>query len=357
MYGFAVPSDGVQRYGFYDIMVPGPAEKFAGGGQSFDWYQPLHENGNILSYPVRLGENNRPVDLGAYTDAAGKVVREPMVPSSQQAFDGTSGFVALQYESTSGQGFISGYEKTETTTHDVKASAKVTAKTPTFEGELRAEVKNQWSAEDSYSEETSAKQTTGSSTGITLSKPAGSPNQSYAFAPVFYITQDGTVKAAHSVSVLGSPSGRSFWSSIYGSKADPALNLPGRFDPLIRRGVLVGWQPNTGTTASRNSSRKLLRGFALRDATPNPVSNTYDYLAYAPAAGEPVRVTTNVYNYSTGVAVSNLLVQFEAVGYNATTDAETPFTTCPRALQRTARGRCIIGQTTIGSLGTAGPAT
>ena len=60
VYGFAVPSDGVQRYGFYDIMVPGPAEKFAGGGQSFDWYQPLHENGNILSYPVRLGENTGP---------------------------------------------------------------------------------------------------------------------------------------------------------------------------------------------------------------------------------------------------------------------------------------------------------
>ena len=87
------------------------------------------------------------------------------------------------------------------------------------------------------------------------------------------------------------------------------------------------------------------------------MSNTYDYLAYAPATGEQVRVTTNVYNYSTGVAVSNLLVQFEAVGYNATTDAETPFTTCPRALQRTARGRCIIARPRSAPSAQPAPAT
>ena len=45
--------DGQPQYGFYEITLPGRTVPFGpGGGRDFgDWYQPLHQNGNALSYP------------------------------------------------------------------------------------------------------------------------------------------------------------------------------------------------------------------------------------------------------------------------------------------------------------------
>ena len=45
--------DGQPQYGFYEITLPGHTVPFGpgGGGAVADWYQPLHSNGNALSYP------------------------------------------------------------------------------------------------------------------------------------------------------------------------------------------------------------------------------------------------------------------------------------------------------------------
>jgi hypothetical protein len=70
------------------------------------------------------------------------------------------------------------------------------------------------------------------------------------------------------------------------------------------------------------SSAKKLRGFFLRRATLNPVTHDYNYLAYAPVAGEAVRIEARVYNYSTGKPCTGLDVLFQAVEYDATSDTE-----------------------------------
>ncbi|MBA3441906.1 MAG: hypothetical protein H0T92_18765, partial [Pyrinomonadaceae bacterium] len=81
---------------FYDFVLPGPIIPFNAGGLDFDWYQPLYENGNILSYPQATSSSFTPSDVGAYkipcpaTPPAGQscngdgtlTVVEPMVPAS-----------------------------------------------------------------------------------------------------------------------------------------------------------------------------------------------------------------------------------------------------------------------------------
>jgi hypothetical protein len=49
--------------GFYELVLPGPTVEARGGGLNFDWYQPLHENGNILSYPTLMNKAFTPSDL------------------------------------------------------------------------------------------------------------------------------------------------------------------------------------------------------------------------------------------------------------------------------------------------------
>ena len=106
---------------------------------------------------------------------------------------------------------------------------------------------------------------------------------------------------------------------------------------------LIGWAPNL------LSSRKQLRGFYLQDPQLNPVTNDYDYLAYTPVAGDLVRVSARIYNYSTGQSFNNLLVDFQAILYNRSSDTEIPMPSCPNG-QPVTNGRCSLGQTSLVSL-------
>jgi hypothetical protein len=355
MYGLAATDqNGNPTNGFYDIVLPGPTQSFAGGGTSFaDWYQPTYENGNILSYPAVLGSNPNdpflPDDLGGYTVTNGvttMLVTQPLIAASLQAFGGTSGSFALAFADTTGSGNSRSYSNSLGVNADVDVSNKVSADFLGDEGGASIDVSVAFNTAMSWGSVTTSDQTTNTSTGITLNKRAGSAAQGYVFYPVFYITEDGTLKAAHAVNVLGDSIGQSFWAGVYGAKSDPAVNLPVRFVPVYggSNNNLIGWQPN------QLSSRKQIRGFFLTNTTPNTVTNQYDPLAYAPIAGDLVRVDARVYNYSTGQPFTNLSVQFQAIPYDATSDTETSFDSCPGGLTLTNQGRCIVGQTTIPSL-------
>ena len=70
------------QYLYYDVILPGPYDSLVatGGGLTFPWYQPLHENGNILSYPG-LASLRNPSDLGSY---------QIPCPAAAEAWDGAS---------------------------------------------------------------------------------------------------------------------------------------------------------------------------------------------------------------------------------------------------------------------------
>ncbi|MGH8549125.1 MAG: hypothetical protein ACRERU_11110, partial [Methylococcales bacterium] len=167
-----------------------------------------------------------------------------------------------------------------------------------------------------------ANNTTTLSSGITLERPDFNTNSAYGFYPVFYLTQDGTVKVAHAVDVLGSFMGQFFWTDLYSTDPDAALNLPSRFCPLYDSSTnfLVGWEPNLAPT------RNLIRGFFATDPNQSPITNDYQELSGPATAGDPVRLAVRVYNYSTfeTIPASTLTVQFSAVKYNINLDKEDP---------------------------------
>jgi hypothetical protein len=325
--------------GFYEIVLPGPKTVVRGGGTSFDWYQPLHENGNILSYPVLRSNTFTPSDLGSFTLPDGTKKNEPLLPATLLAFDGTSGTIQLDFSQSSGAGSIRSAAHTLAENVDTSLAAEATAIVAGSGGSTSISTALNFHNSNSLSNITTSDSETNTSSGITLVKAAGTANRAYNFAPVFYFAKDGTVKVVHAVDVLGNAAGRSFWASTYGQKPDPALNLPLRFERSLDPFTEV-WIPNT------LSSRKKIRGFFLREAVLNTVTNDYDYLAKAPVEGDEVRLETRIYNYSTAQAANNVKVRFQVIGYNDASDTEIPFTSCPTGTLLN-NGRCTIGETFV----------
>ena len=348
---------------FYDLVMPGPAQAFAQSASNADWYQPVHENGNLLSYPAVTISPFTPPDIGSFTIPCPIGVPNPSPPCHTDdnganvqtlvgqplstisiGYGGTPTLYELNYSFGSGQGSSFSNEHTLSGSLDIKTSIKGDVDFPIGErGELRLSGDVELHSGGSWGKSKTSDNTTTQSKGITLNVPSGDLSRGYNFSSVFYTTQDGTIKVAHAVDVLGSATGREFWLSKYGGQPDPALNLPNRFSASTGQNTLcqIVWEPNTG------SSRKHMRGFSLRKPQLNPKTNDFDLLGSSTVkAGDQVRVEANVYNYSTGVAVNDLLVSFQAIGYRSQDDTELPFATCPNNAPVT-RGRCEIGHTTI----------
>ena len=67
IYGYETPN---KLHGFYEVVMPGPTHETLNtwGLNLSDYYQPLHENGNILSYPQTQEDTEfLPEDLGSFS--------------------------------------------------------------------------------------------------------------------------------------------------------------------------------------------------------------------------------------------------------------------------------------------------
>jgi hypothetical protein len=295
---------------FYEIVLPGPQLEARGGGLTFDWYHPLHENGNILSYPRLTQRTSTPPDLGTFQLPSGRTVAEPLIPPQLLNYDGTSGTVQLEFSRTSGRGSRRQYETTLSASLDVRASQRGRAEAFGVGGELETSVHAALNARGSWGNLTTSDNTSSRSTGITLAKPFnGNPNLSYPFAPLTYIAQDGTFKVTHAVGNLNGET--SWWQTTYGRKPDPALNLPRRFVQNL----------NGTWVANRQASRKQMRGFFLCQPA-NRATAACQSLTRQPVDGERVRLLARVYNYSTARTATNVTVRFQAVRYNAANNRE-----------------------------------
>jgi hypothetical protein len=328
---------------FYDLLLPGPAVDFSGGGLDFDWYQPLHENGNILSYPSLMGDPSSPQsfsppDLGTYAieipcpqpvqagDPPCKMTQSgAMIPSQLKFISGTGETISLDYMNSTGSGDNISYQHKTGTSTDVKVG--FSAKGSIFGASVGATAgyEHNFNSNDSWGNAQTSDTTASSDIVITIANSAINSSQAYEFFPTLYTTLDGTIKVAHATEPVGSNAGKLFWAGLYGGKPDPALNLPLRF---VRQTTPQTWLPN------QEISRKQMRGFFVMSPNVNPVSGQYDILALAPVDGDKVRLSAQVYNYSTAKRFNNCLVEFFKVKIDSDTDKEIG----PRQ---------SIGQTTI----------
>ena len=320
---------GADSKAFLELVLPGPRLEARGGGLNFDWYQPLHENGNILSYPQLTTGSSQPSDLGSFRLPGGPTISEPLIPPQLLNYDGTSGKVRLDFTTSSGSGSAREYTHSLSASLDIGVSASVTATAGGFgrsvSGTSERSVNASFRGNGSWGNLSTNDNTTSESTGITLNKPYnGDSTVAYPFAPLVYVAKDGTFKVTHTVGELNGED--SWWQDTYGRKPDPALNLPRRFVQNLN-GV---W------TANRRIGRKRMRGFFVCQTTQNR-SSPCDELTRVPRDGERVRLYARIYNYSTAKAAQNVVVRFLAAAYDSVDNREIG----PRRR---------IGQTRIGTL-------
>ena len=317
--------DGRDVNAFIDYVFPGPSLNLKAGGLDLDWYQPYHENGNILSYPQPSDNTFNPPDLGTYeipcpmgaSDCVnGRETQSgAMIPPTAQFIDNTSGSIALDYSNNTGSGNTIMYEHKLATSLDIKLSYEAKVGFLGIGEESKGSVALNFSDSNSWGNTATSDSATTEDTGLKITRAAIDPTRAYEFWPTVYATQDGTIKVAHAVAPLASSSGRAFWARLYGSKPDPALNLPLRFKTAPGSTYLT-WVPNT------EASRKQLRGFSVLSVNPDPITGQYVLLSQAPLDGDRVRLSVEVYNYSTAKRFENCAVKFFAIKYDSDTDQE-----------------------------------
>ncbi|MGH8896342.1 MAG: hypothetical protein ACRDZ4_04790, partial [Egibacteraceae bacterium] len=88
--------------GFYEVTIPGPVLPFSGDPANWDWYQPIYENGNILSYPQQL---NPPLDVGTFDITA---------PVQVSGVPGILSSASLRYTDSSSESSTLAYDGTAT---------------------------------------------------------------------------------------------------------------------------------------------------------------------------------------------------------------------------------------------------
>jgi hypothetical protein len=342
---------------FYELVFPGPKIDFSAGGLNVSWYQPIQENGNILSYPERLGATDRfiPTDIGPYKAANGKEKTEPQVPAAKYVFGGTSGSTSLSWAAGISEGSSFSYSHEIGESADVKYTYTVEANSPLASGSASVCGSIEFHNSNSWGQNTSSTSTTTDETAITLNRVPGSVAEGYPFYPVIYNAKSGAIKLTYAVpnpaDPGGNPAGSQTFATLYGGLPDPALNLPHRFLPKsVGSGQLETWEPNTLTT------RKMMRGLFFRQSVIDPSAGTYLLWAFNPRPGDKVRIEPRIYNYSTAQTATGIDVEFQAIRYDSSTNSEmcdspinaaagkTTGLVCPRS------ARVSIGRTTVNRL-------
>ena len=127
---YALMTDDGKKHGFQEIILPGPYSIIsAGAGKDHgDWYQPAHQNRNILSYPHFVAEhtNFTPPDLGSFKWYDEKKQEEIEVPDimnegATHYWDGNKQTIKVSWTEKAGYGATKSYNHTLSSSLDITA--------------------------------------------------------------------------------------------------------------------------------------------------------------------------------------------------------------------------------------------
>ncbi len=316
IFGLPEGAGGSYPNAYYDYVIPTKPVDFEGiSGLDLDWYQPQHENGNLLSYPLADNGNFQPSDVGTIV-VSGTVMSGTLIPASEIPCCGNSGTEALKFDASLSHATDISSSHTVQENFDYTTSFSAESEIFGTGGEVEGSVDAAFNDTNSWSHSSIQNSTSSASESIALNYSADGTGFGYFIYPVMHTTPDGTYKVSHAIQFLKN-SETAFWDEYYGQKPDPALNLPNRFYETTYSNNPV-WEPK------QDYSRKTIRGFKMLNGVKNPQTNENDELPYeAPVAGGPLILFVNVYNYSTGgitnetpTNANNLKVRFEYAPWN-----------------------------------------
>jgi hypothetical protein len=314
---------------YYDMALPSAPYDSSASGLDLDWYNPIHENGNLLSYPSRPS-NGLPDDVGGgYTvnnQAPPNASNGVLFANTGWCYGDDSGTETITMSGVTSSSDTLGWTKTNSWDSDMQISD-----TLSMEGiKATGTYDSDWGQKQSLSATASSANTMSGSASVTLNLGNGDATQDYNIFPVLYSSNAGVLKLIHFVNIPTAAShgscitsGEPFWTKYYSGAPDPALNLPYRL-------MFAGYNKSTTTTTWNPQAdliREKLRGLFVTSATPNPIESTddnpvYDPVSINPTVGSTVRLAVRVYNYSVNQATGNINVNFWAVPYDSSRNNE-----------------------------------
>lgn len=350
VYGFET-SDPINPMTYYEITIPGLALAQQSAGTDYDWYAPLHVNGNILSYPQNLSRRLPwvPADVGPFQvpklqcpppltscaddqkipvvdEDTGKPVMETktvlMNDQTMYTWDGNEHTQEIQFNATSetthDKQFAKGFSASANVGIGISGSTLVpipgeeAAKKREFKADLTAAGGASWGGETVGSMQLSG------SKGLTFAIPAISSftheGRNYSFTTAVYASAEGGgLKVAHTILDLIDPSmAADWWVKQYGRAPDPALNLPFRLrekPPDTAHANLDWWELRTAAN-DLSDIRHQMRGFFMRNNYQDEATGNYELMSHNPVDGVTIRLCARVHNFSLGRATGDFDANF-----------------------------------------------
>lgn len=324
--------DGQPAVTTFQLYFPGNDPNYVlTGGHDVPQYQPTHENGNLLSYPVVDSGNyagssfytkqgpNGTSGYGTWTYQESNASEPTAVTGAlsvptQFTFGGTEPTLTLQMqqaEQAKGQSQIDATLKANV---DFKFNEVVQAK----EDELivllgkekeRGHVSVGLTGGFAFSQGSSKTTNTSNLQSLSLNTVASkNPNWDYYYYPLLSYDTSGTLMMTFAAGTENKAGNANWWSVTY-REPDPAVSLPFKF--IQNPGNGNAWQLNLSPGSMK------MRGFFVLENEKDPFSNTHLPLAYDPIAGESVRLQTRLANYSVGSDMDSIQVRFDAVEVSA----------------------------------------
>jgi hypothetical protein len=283
--------DGKQGQLYVQLTVPSDLITKNIEGRLVEWYQPVHENGNIFSYPWNKDQIE---NLG-----------EIKTDSNTYATGGDEAEFSIEWTNGTEDGLEVSTEKKVNVDASISVGGKILG------ADTKVTVKGHY--DKTWSSLTSSETTNSTSLGIKINKPSLNGNYSYEFSPfIFENSKIGVLQVGYTVDPLSTDT-RIWWSEVtesgkptsgYGEKPDLALNLPNRW----KSDEYVEWEFNEGSY-----NLKMMKGLFFFDSDGKP-------FGYSIKEGKPVTVKARVYNYSFVDVTDDVEVKIEARAREKTSD-------------------------------------
>ncbi|MBP7864635.1 MAG: VCBS repeat-containing protein [Acidobacteria bacterium] len=321
IYGYTAlnPNTNQEAQGFYDVNFPPTSAltTFIGGLGCSDFYQPVHQNGNVLSYPLQASHPYAG-DLGSFTLPGSSTPVTDFLNDTSLAYGVDGSAKTLDIEWTQKAGSEQQKSWSESLSGDLDFKMSFTVK-ELFFGKQTIDFNASLQADGNWSQITTDDKETSTTKGLTINVPAFpglNSSQIYTFTPYAYFSTAGNSKVQHAVTLPGTSS---WWNHQYGRLPDPGLNLPNHF--LVHKNPYTGewddWEVDESTDGKRVRGLFIRTGEAAA-ATGDPMDVTHSVVD-----GAALTVTARVYNFSLLQCTTPFDVLFEYVPVNPVTDTET----------------------------------